>query len=110
VNNASKSYGRRAKNRAAARRRRKKSNHITTGIRKGMDRFFLGGEWTIAGFEHITPHTDCDTATVTVQQDARVHTFSCYAVEEMAEHYPRAADLNILKKTIAEVYKAVGES
>ena len=54
--------------------------------------------------------TDCDTTTVTVRQDARVHTVSCYAVEEMAEHYPRATDLNILKKTIAEVYKAVGES
>jgi hypothetical protein len=51
-----------------------------------------------------------EAAMVTVQQDAKVHTVSCYAVEEMAEHYPRASDLNILKKTIAEVYKAVGES
>jgi hypothetical protein len=36
-------------------RTRKKSGENTTGIRKGWDRFFLGGEWKIAGFTHIKP-------------------------------------------------------
>ena len=54
--------------------------------------------------------TDLVMTTVSVRRDRRVHTVSCYGVEEFAEHYPRATDLNILKNTIAEVYSAVGES
>ena len=54
--------------------------------------------------------TDLATTTISVRRDGRVHTVSCYGVEEFAEHYPRATDLNILKNTIAEVYSAVGES
>jgi hypothetical protein len=54
--------------------------------------------------------TDLATSTISVRRDGRIHTVSCYGVEEFAEHYPRAADLNILKNTIAAVYSAVGES
>lgn len=54
--------------------------------------------------------TDLSTSTISVRRDGHLHTVSCYGVEEFAEHYPQATDLNILKNAIAEVYSAVGES
>ena len=37
------------------RRLSKKTKKSATGIAEGMDRFFIGGEWKIAGFVHIKP-------------------------------------------------------
>jgi hypothetical protein len=34
---------------------REKTKKSATGIDEGMDRFFVGGEWQIAGFMHIKP-------------------------------------------------------
>jgi len=66
------------------------------------------------GREEVTTEglviTDLTTTTITVRRYGRVHKVSCYGVEEFAEHYPRATDLNILKNTIAQVYTAAGES
>ena len=53
--------------------------------------------------------SDCDVSTISVRRDAKTHTITFYAVEEMAEHYPKAADLKILKKALSEVYKTAGD-
>ena len=52
--------------------------------------------------------TDCDTSTISVRRGAGTHIVKFYGVEQMAEHYPKAADLQILRKALSEVYKAVG--
>lgn len=41
--------------RTSHRQPRKQRQKSETGIDEGMDRFFLGGEWKIAGFMHIKP-------------------------------------------------------
>jgi hypothetical protein len=43
------------KRRTSSPKRRKKEKDSETGIKKGFDRFFLGGESKIAGFMHIKP-------------------------------------------------------
>ena len=43
------------KKRISHRKPRKKTQESETGINQGMDRFFVGGEWMIAGFIHIKP-------------------------------------------------------
>ena len=43
------------KKRISRRKRRKNEKEGETGIRGGMDKFFVGGEWKIAGFVHIKP-------------------------------------------------------
>ena len=53
--------------------------------------------------------TDCDLSTISVRRAGKPHTVTFYAVEEMAKHYPKATDLNILKKSLAEFYRAVGD-
>jgi hypothetical protein len=53
--------------------------------------------------------TDCDLSTIAVRRAGKRHTVTYYAVEEMAEHYPKAADLGILKKALSEFYKTVGD-
>jgi hypothetical protein len=52
--------------------------------------------------------TDCDLSTISVRHGGKLHTVRYYAVEEMAEYYPKATDLNILKKSLSEFYKIVG--
>jgi hypothetical protein len=41
--------------RISRRRRHKNPKDTQTGIDRGMDRYFLGGEWKILGFVHIKP-------------------------------------------------------
>jgi len=41
--------------RISHRRRHKNPKDTETGIDRGMDRYFLGGEWKILGFVHIKP-------------------------------------------------------
>ena len=41
--------------RSSHRQLSKKAKKSATGIDEGMDRFFVGGEWKIAGFVHIKP-------------------------------------------------------
>jgi hypothetical protein len=53
--------------------------------------------------------TDCDLSTISVRRAGKRHTVTYYAVEEMAEHYPKAADLGILKKALSEFYKTIGD-
>jgi hypothetical protein len=53
--------------------------------------------------------TDQELSTISVRHGGKRHTVSYYAVEEMAEHYPKAADLGILKKALSEFYKTVGD-
>lgn len=53
--------------------------------------------------------TDQELSTISVRRDSKRHTVSYYAVEEMAEHYPKAADLGILKNALSEFYKTVGD-
>jgi hypothetical protein len=51
--------------------------------------------------------TDCDISTISVRRGAKVHTITFYAVDEMAKEYPKATDLNIVRKAITAVYDTV---
>jgi hypothetical protein len=53
--------------------------------------------------------TDCDLSSISVRHAGKRHAVTYYAVDEMAEHYPKAADLGILKKALSEFYKTVGD-
>jgi hypothetical protein len=53
--------------------------------------------------------TDCDLSTISVRRGPKSHTVTFYAVDETAKEFPKAGDLNVLKKAIDEVYKALGE-
>jgi hypothetical protein len=54
--------------------------------------------------------TDCDLSTMSVRRAGKLHTVTYYAVEQMAEYYPKASDLNILKKSLSEFYKIVDDN
>jgi hypothetical protein len=43
------------KKRISRRKRRRKKKGSETGISEGMARFFVGGDWKIAGFMHVKP-------------------------------------------------------
>jgi hypothetical protein len=51
--------------------------------------------------------TDCDISTISVRHGAKTHSITFYAVGEMAEEYPKATDLIILRKAITAVYDTV---
>lgn len=84
------------------------SESVEASIEKFTTRTTRTSQGVAAEVERIVI-TDCDLSTISVRRAGRLHTVTYYAVDEMAEHYPKATDLNILKKSLSEFYKTVGD-
>jgi hypothetical protein len=84
------------------------SQSVEASIEKFTTKTTRASQGAAAEVERIVI-TDCNLSTISVRHAGKPHTVTYYAVEEMAEHYPKATDLVILKKALSEFYKTVGD-